>query len=133
MRVPSRTDRRTTPRHPLRVPIKVRLWKSELPEHRSISRDISLRGAHFSTELPVEIGTVVELRLNMPEEISGERSAEWRCSGHVVRIEGEPSNGNKKEVAIQFDCYEVARSKSRKPRKSAPAPFVALQDGQMSR
>ena len=109
MRVPAK-DRRTSPRHPLRVPLKVRLWKSETPEHKSISRNLSLSGAHFPTELPVAIGTVIELRLKMPEEISGERSAEWRCSGHVVRIDEQGPSQNKRDVAIQFDCYEVARS-----------------------
>lgn len=112
MKVPSSIlDRRTSPRHPLRVLLRVRLWKSSSPEQKSISRDLSLSGAHFVTELPVQLGTVVELRLKMPEEISGEQTAEWRCSGHVVRIEDHPeaARQRKRNIAVQFDCYEVAR------------------------
>ena len=111
MRVSSGRDRRISPRHPLRVPLTVRLWKSAMPPQRSISRNLSMGGAQFPTQLPVALGTVVELWLKMPEEISGEETAEWRCSGHVVRIEEEAHRRSKKkaDVAIQFDCYEVAR------------------------
>jgi len=117
MKGPSGSDRRTAPRHPLRVPLTVRLWKSTLPAQKSISRNLSMSGAQFPTQLPVALGTVVELWLKMPEEISGEEAAEWRCSGHVVRIEEKTSFRNKKkaEVAIQFDCYEVARHVRRQP------------------
>ena len=120
MKGPSGRDRRTAPRHPLRVPLTVRLWKSTLPAQKSISRNLSTSGAQFPTQLPVAVGTVVELWLKMPEEISGEETAEWRCSGHVVRIEEEPSARRRKraEVAIQFDCYEVARHACR--RAAAP-------------
>lgn len=107
----SLVDRRTSPRHFLRVLLRVRLWKSSNPEQSSISHNLSLGGAQFATELPVQLGTVVELRLKMPEEISGEQTAEWRCSGHVVRIEDHPeaARQGKRHVAVQFDCYEVAR------------------------
>ena len=111
MRVTSSTnDRRTSPRHYLKIPLRIRLWKSQIPEQRSISHNLSLGGALFPTELPVAVGTVVELRLRMPEEISGKESSEWRCSGHVVRID-EPAAANRKKrgIAVQFDCYEVAR------------------------
>lgn len=116
MKGPSGSDRRTAPRHPLRVPLTVRLWKSPLPAQKSISRNLSTSGAQFPTQLPVALGTVVELWLKMPEEISGEETAEWRCSGHVVRIEEKTVFRNKKkaEVAIQFDCYEVARQVRRR-------------------
>jgi PilZ domain len=102
-------DRRISPRHFLHIPLRVRLWKSPLPEHQTISSNLSAGGAFFTTELPVQIGTVVEIRLPMPEEITGEPLAEWRCSGHVVRVSGEDSH-QRPGVAIQFDCYEIARA-----------------------
>ncbi|HUL15032.1 MAG TPA: PilZ domain-containing protein [Terriglobales bacterium] len=101
-------DRRGAPRHFLHIPLRVRLWKSPLPEHESVSQNLSAMGAFFATELPVEIGTVVEIRLPMPQEITGEPLAEWRCSGHVVRVCSENPH-LRPGVAIQFDCYEIAR------------------------
>ncbi|HUI76090.1 MAG TPA: PilZ domain-containing protein [Candidatus Acidoferrum sp.] len=102
-------DRRNSPRHFLRIPLRVRLWKSSLPEQQTISFNLSAGGAFFATELPVEVGTVLEIWLPMPQEITGEPLAEWRYSGHVVRISPEDSR-RFLGVAIQFDCYEIARA-----------------------
>ena len=102
-------DRRTSPRHFLHVPLRVRLWKSALPEQKSVSQNLSVSGALFAVQLPVEIGSVLEVRLAMPEEITGEPMAEWRCSGHVVRVDPGGST-ERQRVALQFDCYEVART-----------------------
>ena len=48
----------------------------------------------------------------MPEEIIGEPTSEWRCTGHVVRTEAIQAAGGKLGVGVQFDCYEVSRSKA---------------------
>ena len=53
----------------------------------------------------------MEVFLNMPEEIIGEPTSEWRCTGHVVRVEDIHAAGGKQGVGVQFDCYEVSRSK----------------------
>ena len=37
--------------------------------------------------------------------------SEWRCTGHVVRVEEVRAPGGKQGVGVQFDCYEVSRSK----------------------
>jgi PilZ domain-containing protein len=105
----SSLERRSNPRHFLRVPIRIHLWKSQIPEQESVSQNLSLGGALFPAELAVQIGTVLELRLEMPEEISGENAAEWHCSGHVVRIDKPDSSRGRKGIAVQFDCYEVER------------------------
>ena len=47
----------------------------------------------------------------MPEIVLGEPASEWRCTGHVVRVEAIAATGGKLGVGVQFDCYEVARSK----------------------
>jgi hypothetical protein len=47
----------------------------------------------------------------MPEEITDEPSTEWRCTGHVVRVERVDSTKGKLGVGVQFDCYEVSRVK----------------------
>ena len=47
----------------------------------------------------------------MPEEVAGETPTEWRCTGHVVRVELDEGPEGKLGVGVQFDCYEVSRSK----------------------
>jgi hypothetical protein len=43
----------------------------------------------------------------MPEEISGNPATEWRCTGHVVRVEPVDTPRGKLGVGVQFDCYEI--------------------------
>jgi hypothetical protein len=102
-------DRRGTTRHAVKTPLKVRLWKSAMPEHSGESENISERGMFFATDLRMGIGTVVEVVLKMPTEITGEPEAEWRCTGHVVRVAQVDSEVGTQGVGVQFDCYQVAK------------------------
>jgi hypothetical protein len=103
------SDRRLTIRHNFRTPIRIRLWKSAAPEQRKESVNLSERGILFATDSPMDIGTVVEVLLKMPELITGEPTTEWLCSGHVVRVEPIDSPRGKFGVGVQFDCYQVTR------------------------
>src|ERR1700761_4043822 len=102
-------DRRISMRHPVRTPLKVRLWKSATPEHVGEAQDISEQGMFFATDLRMGVGTVVELVLKMPEAITGEPEAEWRCTGHVVRVSQVDTEVGTQGVGVQFDCYQGAK------------------------
>jgi hypothetical protein len=102
-------DRRGTERHAIRTPLRIRVWKSAIPEHVGESENISEQGIFFETHLDLPIGTVVEVFLRMPEEVSGEPTAEWRCTGHVVRVDSAGANREYRGVGIQFDCYQVSK------------------------
>jgi Tfp pilus assembly protein PilZ len=103
------SDRRVSLRHNFRVPIRVRIWKSGMPEQRSESENLSEGGILFATDTPILVGTVVEVLLKMPEAITGEPTTEWLCSGHVVRVAPIDSPRGKLGVGMQFDCYQVSR------------------------
>jgi hypothetical protein len=47
----------------------------------------------------------------MPEEITGEATTEWLCTGHVVRVNPVHSSPGKLGVGVQFDCYQILRAK----------------------
>lgn len=102
-------DRRITLRHNLKTALRIRLWKSSAPEQRSESVNLSERGILYATDSPPHIGTVVEVLLKMPEEVTGEPTTEWLCSGHVVRVEPIDSPQGKLGVGVQFDCYQIDR------------------------
>ena len=106
-----RSDRRLAGRYKVRTPLRVRLWKSLVPECTAESVDLSQRGIYFATDAPLHEGETVEVFFNMPEEVIGEPASEWRCTGHVVRVEEIHAAGGKQGVGVQFDCYEVSRSK----------------------
>jgi Tfp pilus assembly protein PilZ len=93
----------------LKTPLRVRIWKSPAPEQNEESVNLSQNGVFFATDTPIREGETVEILLNMPEEITDEPSTEWRCTGHVVRVERVDSKRGNMGVGVQFDCYEVSR------------------------
>jgi PilZ domain len=102
-------DRRAADRISLRTPLRVRVWKSAIPERAAESENLSEHGMFFATDLALRVGTVVEVLLKMPEEITGEPPVEWRCTGHVVHVASGEAGRGKQGVGVQFDCYQVAR------------------------
>jgi PilZ domain-containing protein len=102
------SDRRLTVRHNFRTPIRIRLWKSAIPEERGESENLSEDGLLFATDSVIPVGTVLEILLKMPEMITGRPTTEWLCSGHVVRVEPIDSPRGKLGVGVQFDCYHAS-------------------------
>ena len=107
------SDRRVSARHNFRLPLRVRILKSAIAEQRTESVNLSERGIYFPTNSPLRVGNAVQVLLKMPEEITGEPTNEWLCSGHVVRIESFDSPRGRLGVGVQFDCYEVSRRAER--------------------
>ena len=103
------SDRRLSRRLSFKIPLRVRIWKSTTPEQRTESLNLSQNGVFFATDSPIREGETVEILLKMPEEITAEPTTEWRCTGHVVRVERLDSTRGKLGVGVQFDCYEVSR------------------------
>jgi hypothetical protein len=106
-----RKDRRLAGRYNVKTPLRVRIWKSRTPEVAAESVNLSQRGIYFATNSRLCEGEAVEVFFDMPEEIIGEATGEWRCTGHVVRVEAIKATGGNLGVGGQFDCYEVSRSK----------------------
>jgi PilZ domain-containing protein len=110
------TDRRASRRYLFETPLRVRLWKSNVPEERGVSKDLSEQGIFFTARLPLEAGSIVEILLEMPQEMTGEPTTEWRCTGEVVRVQALDPAGANLGLGVRFDGYSVARRQ--KPEKS---------------
>ena len=106
------SERRISCRHTFKTALRVRLWKSGPSEQKTESENLSDRGAFFTTNEPLAIGSPIEVLFRMPQEITGKPTAEWRCTGHVVRLKAVDSPGGKTGVGVQFDCYEILHSKT---------------------
>lgn len=102
-------DRRFSQRHNFKTALRVRVWKSGLPEERAESVNLSPRGIFFASNSRLTEGEVVEILLKMPQEITGQPTTEWRCTGQVVRVEPANSFQGKFGVGVQFYCYEASR------------------------
>jgi PilZ domain-containing protein len=106
------SERRIFRRLPLKTALRVRVWKAGPVEQRAESLDLSEKGTFFATDAPIPIGAAVEILLKMPEEITGKPTTEWRCSGHVVRLQEIDSPRGKLGIGVEFDYYEILRSKT---------------------
>ncbi|HKW56563.1 MAG TPA: PilZ domain-containing protein [Candidatus Acidoferrum sp.] len=106
----TRSDRRLSRRYGLKIPLRVRIWKSAAPERPAQSLNLSQTGVYFATNSPIREGETVEILLSMPEAITDEPEAEWRCTGHVVRVDRVDSSHGNAGIGVQFDCYEVSRT-----------------------
>ena len=106
------SERRISHRLQFKTPLRVRVWKSGPAEQLSESENLSERGAFFATNAPLVVGSAVEILLKMPGEVTGKPAIDWRCTGHVVRLEPIDASRAKLGVGVQFDCYEILHSKT---------------------
>jgi len=104
------SDRRNSRRIQFKTSLRLRVWNSGSAERRVESENLSEHGTLFATDFPMAIGTAVQILLKMPQEVTGKPTTEWRCTGHVVRLQPVDSSRSQLGVGVQFDCYEILRS-----------------------
>jgi PilZ domain len=103
-----RREKRLTTRHKINIAVKYRVWKSYLPECAGESLDISEGGMCFVSRTLLEEGDTLQLRFDMPEEVVDEPTAEWRCTGQILKVERFGALP-RCQVRVRFDCYEIER------------------------
>jgi len=113
------SEKRVSRRYPLKTTTRLRVRKSGQTEWSVESENLSETGTFFSTDAPLVIGSAVEILLVMPQEISGKPTTEWRCAVHVVRFQPGDTAGGELGVGVEFDYYEILRSKAPIPPKAA--------------
>lgn len=99
-------DRRLSLRHNFKTDLRIRVRRSNAAELKAESKNLSQRGVFFATDLELSKGAALDLVVEMPEQITGVPTAQWLCTGHVVRVESKP---DERGVGVQFDFYEVSR------------------------
>jgi len=103
-------DRRISLRHDVKTALRVRIWKSNIPEQRAECINLSEHGIFFTTKALVRKGEAIQILVEMPQEISGVPPTKWRCTGRVVRVQPADSRTGKLRVGVRFDCYEILRA-----------------------
>ena len=101
-------DRRRSCRHSLKMPLRLLVWGSSGPSRDAKSVDISEQGALVETDLSVRVGAILDLRIELPEEVTGQPTTEWRCKSRVVHLARAPSAGYPVKVGVHFDWLEVS-------------------------
>jgi hypothetical protein len=106
------TNRRNSPRFSLKIPVRLqRLDLLDAMERTVVSSNVSEGGIHFSSTLPLEVGTPLRLFLNMPIQISGKPFSRRCYEGRVIHVNqnGQLSNehGNEHGIGVAFHCDNV--------------------------
>jgi PilZ domain len=98
------TERRTSRRFAMALPLILRLYSSSGPiEKHAETRDVSFRGLYFWTEEELEAGIPIEFVLTLPKEITMTRDVKIHCFGRVTRVEAQRQS---RGVAARIERYE---------------------------
>jgi hypothetical protein len=98
------TERRTSRRFAMTLPMKVRLPAEETSADRlAQTRDVSFRGLYFLLDASVQAGSGIEFVLTLPKEITLAGDVHIRCQASVVRVD---DLDGRRGVAARIDRYE---------------------------
>jgi len=110
------TERRTTRRYDLSLPIIIRIpTEKTLDTQQGQTRDISTRGLYFVVEQNLEAGSELDLTLTLPAEITHGTEVFVRAMGKVVRVERHSEDGlERMGVAAIIERYDIIRGEAAK-------------------
>ncbi len=105
------TERRTTRRYDLSLPIIIRVpTEKALDSQHGKTRDISTRGLYFVVNQNLEAGSELDLTLTLPAEVTHGSEVFVRALGKVVRVERRIEDGNTRlGVAAVIERYDIIR------------------------
>jgi c-di-GMP-binding flagellar brake protein YcgR len=110
------TERRTTRRYDLSLPIIIRIpTEKALDTRQGQTRDISTRGLYFVVGQNLEAGSELDLTLTLPAEITHGTEVFVRAMGKVVRVERHSEDGvERMGVAAIIERYDIIRGEAAK-------------------
>ena len=107
----SSSERRIDTRVNIRVPLRFRALNNPgSTEQTAESENISQRGMYFMTNVPLKVGTPVEVSLRMPQELAGKVASEVKCVARVVHVKQSPTAGGLSGIGLHIERYEAKAS-----------------------
>lgn len=105
------SERRIDTRVNIRVPLRFRVLNDpEAAEQAAESENISQRGIYFATNVPLKVGTPLEVSLRMPRELAGKTSSDVRCVARVVHVQPDSGLGGRAGIGLHIEHYEAKAS-----------------------
>lgn len=105
------SERRIDTRVNIRVPLRFRVLDNpEAAEQTAESENISQRGIYFATNVPLKVGTPLEVSLRMPPELAGKTSGDVRCVARVVHVQPGSALGGRTGIGLHIERYEARAS-----------------------
>ena len=105
------TERRTTRRYDLSLPIIVRVpLERAMDTQKGKTRDISPRGLYFVITQDLEAGSEIDITLTLPAEITNGTEVFIHALGKVVRVERRREDDSARTgVAAVIERYDIIR------------------------
>ena len=105
------TERRTTRRYDLTLPVSIRFAAENLVSRREgKTRDISTRGLYFVVAQEMQEGSEVDITLTLPAEITRGSDVFVRAQGKIIRVESRTEDGESRQgVAAVIERYDIIR------------------------
>ena len=105
------TERRTTRRYDLSLPIVIRIpTERTLDSQQGKTRDISTRGLYFIIDQNLEAGSELDITLTLPAEITHGTEVFVRALGKVVRVERRmEEDSTRMGVAAVIERFDIIR------------------------
>jgi hypothetical protein len=107
----SSSERRIDTRVNICVPLRFRVLNNPgSTEQTAESENISQRGMYFMTNVPLKVGTPVEVSLRMPQELAGKLANDVKCMARVVHVKPSSFAGGKLGIGLHIERYEAKAS-----------------------
>jgi hypothetical protein len=107
----SSSERRIDTRVNVCVPLRFRVLNNPgSTEQTAHSENISQRGLYFLTNVPLKIGTPVEISLRMPQELAGRVASDVKCVARVVHVRESSAPGGLSGIGLRIERYEAKAS-----------------------
>ena len=103
------SERRYDARVHFRVPLRFRLLdRPDSTDQVGESENISQRGIYFVADVPLKLGTPVEVCLRMPKELTGGTKSEVKCVARVVHVQPDCFPGGRAGIGARIKRYRAA-------------------------
>jgi len=101
-------ERRVAPRVNIRVPLRFRLFNApKSSEHEAESENISRRGLYFQTEVPLEVGALLEVTMRIAKDVKGKFASDIACMARVVRVQTLAQGASRRGIGLHIERYEI--------------------------
>lgn len=102
-------ERRLAPRRELTVPLRFHAGAS-LESETLIGETVNLseHGVYFTVNQMLTVGTPLEMFFVIPQELTGRRAEEVRCTGRVVHVHPGIGSNGLTGIGAQIEHFEPA-------------------------
>jgi PilZ domain len=98
-------ERRFLTRTSLQIPLRFRPGAKAGPEWTCQTINVSMLGAYFSADVAPDVGELVQVFIEIPEEVSGKPTAQYCFTARVIHAEKDRPVVGKIGVGVNFYSY----------------------------